>query len=94
MKIKFQYLAGDAAYLVWSIYNDFQPDLEIRMVLEQNLEMFTSDDGDVLAFRYDHPPDMRHIVKNDGIWRFTDEGMALGEHEFLRLKFSMSIRLN
>ena len=94
MRVKFLYLTGDASYLLWYIYNDFQPDLEIIMTLEQNLEIFITEDGGLLAYRYDHPADIRHMVKNDGIWQFTDEGMALGEQEFLRLKCSMSIRSN
>ena len=74
--LKFQYLTGDPAYLAWYLYNGFQSDLEIMIVLDQHLEIIISDDGDVLAYRYDHPPDMRHLVKDDGIWRFTEEGEA------------------
>ena len=38
------------------------------MAVEENLEALVRDDGEVLAWRYDHPEEMKHLVRDDGRW--------------------------
>ena len=54
--------------------------------LYRNLELIVGDDGVIYAYRSDHPYDMREMVKDDGKWKFTDEGKNLDEFNLERLK--------
>lgn len=56
------------------------------MEFDRNLELILSKDGDVLAYRYDHPVEMINLVKDDGKWRFTDEAVELSKTDKLELK--------
>jgi hypothetical protein len=84
--IKFEILTGMQAYLLWHIYNDCQPKIETIMAIEQNLELIISTNGDVLAYRYDHPREIIPLVRDDGCWRFTDESQLLNPTDQQRLK--------
>ena len=71
---------------MWHIYNDFRPSIVTSMAIESNLELIMNDEYEVLAFRYDHPHDMTHMVVDDGKWHFTTEGRSLSDKEFQRLE--------
>jgi len=83
-EIKFELLHGEAAYLVWYVFNDCQIRIETLMDIDKNLELIVSED--VLAFRYDHPDEMRDMVKDDGKWRTTKEGDELDSKDKNKLK--------
>lgn len=85
-KMKFKLLQGIQAYLIWYIYNDCQIRLETLMDLDKNLQLVISEDGDVFAYRYDHPSDMKGMVKDDGKWKLTKEGIKQNFNDRLRLK--------
>jgi hypothetical protein len=51
------------------------------MVMEKNLQLITDDQGLVYAYRSDHPEDMRWMVHNDGVWRFTDQAKKLSTED-------------
>jgi hypothetical protein len=85
-KIRFKRLHGAAAYLIWYIHNDFRVKMEISIALERNLELIADEEGNIFAYRYDHPQDMGHLVRDDGNWQFTDESKALYIPDFNRLK--------
>ena len=56
------------------------------MTIDRNLELIINEDMDVIAYRYDYSDDMKSMVKDNGKWRFTDEGKALSDNDKLRLK--------
>ena len=85
-EISFEHLHGEAAYLIWYLHNDCQVKLETLMAIDRNLELIITGNNDVLAYRYDHPRDMTHMVKDDGKWRYTTEADLLNPTEQVRLR--------
>jgi hypothetical protein len=81
MKTTFQsttHLTGDQAYLVfWICVYDLQVRLSTVIALHENLEVIVSDEGDLLAYRYDNPSDLKDLVKGDGEWIFQKSGVLL-----------------
>jgi hypothetical protein len=85
-KIEFELLREEAAYLIWYIFNDCHIRIETIMAIEKNLELVVSNDGIVMAYRYDHPSDMVNLVLNDGKWNLTNHGRALSKSDKHRLE--------
>lgn len=85
-QITFERIRGEAAYLIWYIYNDCRVKLETLMAIDRNLELIITNHNDVLAYRYDHPRDMTHMVKNDSKWRYTKEADLLNPTQQVRLR--------
>ena len=50
-EITFEHLQGEAAYLIWNVYNDCQVKLETLLVIDRNLELIISRNNEVLAYR-------------------------------------------
>ena len=84
-KLKFQYIRGDQAYLLFFVENDFKISLDHLKLFYQNLELIVGDDSVIYAHRSDHPYDMREMVKDDGKWKITENGKDLDEFNLNRL---------
>ena len=50
------------------------------------LELIISSNNDILAYRYNHPQDIVHLVEDDGKLRFTKEADILSPNDKLRLR--------
>jgi len=70
--MKFELLTGRQAYLIWHIYNDCQIKINTLEDFDRNLELIVSEEGVILAFRFDHPSEFEGLVKDDGRWVFTN----------------------
>ena len=85
-KLKFQYVRGDQAYLLFFVFNDFKISIRNLKLFYQNLELIVGDDSVIYAHRSDHPYDMREMVKDDGMWIVTNSIKALNDGDYHRVK--------
>lgn len=69
-----QHLKGMEAYKIyWEQYYQCRPRISTIMSIDVNLEIIVDSDFKLLAFRYDHPEDMKWMVINDGHWQVWKE---------------------
>jgi hypothetical protein len=75
---RIHHLTGDQAYLVyWLIVYDCQVSISSIEAIDQNLEIIVNDEGDLLAYQYDHPIEMSGMVIGDGEWHlYNSEGLS------------------
>ena len=79
---KFKYYYGKKAILAsWIGYYDFRIKLDTISSLEKNLEIIVDQDSEIVARRYDHPPDIKSYVENDGEWQLTEAGNSYSSKE-------------
>jgi hypothetical protein len=78
-----RHLTGEPAYLIyWRMVYDCKPKLSTVMAIDQNLEIIVNDEGDLLAYRYKHPEDMKGMVWGDEEWRINNEKHISSTEEF------------
>jgi hypothetical protein len=83
---KFELVTGIEAIIWWYIHNNLQIKFDHIILFEKNLEVIVSHSGNVLAYRSNLPEDMKNMVYNDGVWRFTDAFEELNEYDRSRLQ--------
>ena len=70
----FRHLTGSQAYLIrWLDYYDCRIKISSIMALERNLEVIVTNEGVVVAYRYDSPEDMKGMIQDDGVWKYNEE---------------------
>jgi hypothetical protein len=71
---KFKHLQGEDAYLIyWLQIYRFKSSLSMIKSLQLNLEIIIDAAGDILAYRFDLPDNMKWMVLNDGHWQIYKE---------------------
>jgi hypothetical protein len=88
------HLTGDQAYLVyWLVVYDCQVRISSIEAIDQNLEIIVNDEGDLLAYRYDHPIEMSGMVVGDGEWHvYNSEGLSNNDRIYLQ-KYNQFLRV-
>lgn len=71
-------LTGEQAYLIfWIAKYDCQVKLSTVTALHDNLEVIMNDEGELLAYRYDDPDELKGLVKGTGEWQYFSQNDAL-----------------
>jgi predicted adenine nucleotide alpha hydrolase (AANH) superfamily ATPase len=71
---KIKHFKGDQAYILrWIMCYDCRIRISSLKAHEKNLEVFVTEKGDMLAWRYDHPEEIKRLIKDDGKWEITNQ---------------------
>ena len=75
---KLLHLTGEQAYIVyWMAFHECKVALSTIKILNLNLEVIITDDGELLAFRYEPADELKPLVKYDGEWiRYKEENIS------------------
>ncbi len=64
---------GDQAYFIrWLVYYDCRVKIDTIKALEESLEVLITESGAVMAWRFDHPENMRVFIIGEGEWTPSD----------------------
>ena len=59
-----------SAYIIfWKQFYDCKLRLQSVIDLDENLEIFVNDSGDLVAYRYDPPDILKGFEEDEGKWR-------------------------
>jgi hypothetical protein len=66
-------LAAKPIKIYWQQYYQCRPKLNTIKTIDLNLEIIIDKENELLAYRDDHPEDMKWMVINDGHWEISDK---------------------
>jgi len=69
----FHIIGSEAYQIYWQQYYQCRPKLSTIKAIDLNLEIIIDSEGELLAYRYDHPEKMKWMVINDGQWKIWKE---------------------
>lgn len=77
--LSFTHLTGEKAhFILWLTIYSCQIELSAIPSMHQNLEVILSDEGILLAYKYDHPTDEMRMVTKIGQWHHTNHYLTEG----------------
>jgi len=83
----FRHITGSQAYLIrWVDFYDCRLRISSIMALERNLEVIVTNEGEVVAYRYDPPEDMKVLLKGEGEWLIAEQVELLDQLDRLQLQ--------
>jgi hypothetical protein len=88
------HFTGYQAYLIyWLVVYDCKVSISSLEAIDQNLEIIMNTEGDLLAYRYDHPIEIIGMVSGDGKWHLYNPEHILENERFELQSMILSLRM-
>jgi len=90
-----KHITGDQAYLIyWLVIYDCKVSISSVEAIDQNLDIIINAVGDLIAYRYDYPIEIKGLMSGDSKWHLHNPE-SLSEDELSDLQSMMvSLRMS